>query len=73
MGFDILELPEIPRERDKLKAIIGQARYERRKSQLMRLSAGVIMCVAVLILLIGACSAPVPSLPSAVYLPAITR
>lgn len=72
MRFDILELTEIPRERDKLKAIIGSARYQQRKGRMIRLTAYVMIGMGVLVLLIGACSAP-PSPHPAVFLPLVLR
>jgi hypothetical protein len=72
MRFSILELTEIPRDREKLKAVIGTARYNHRRSKLIRLTAYVMLSVAVLILLFSACSAPA-MLPEAVYLPLVLR
>lgn len=75
MAFDILELPSIPRERDKLKAIIGAARYQRRRRRIMRYASYAILVLALLILSLNGCSRPRPASnahTSAVfYLPAI--
>jgi heme/copper-type cytochrome/quinol oxidase subunit 1 len=58
MAFDILELPSIPRERDKLKAIMGEARYKAKKSRFIRLLSYVIIAIGVVILSLGSCAAP---------------
>jgi hypothetical protein len=73
--LDLLELPEIPRDRNKLKAVIGRARYEARRSKLIRLTAYVMIGIVVLILLLNACFAHTPTtIPHmAVYLPIIIR
>ena len=70
MRFDILELTEIPREKDKLKAIIGTARYEQRKRQLIQIATYVILAIAIAMLALGACShgTPIPH-GHPIYLP----
>ena len=70
MRIDILELTEIPREKDKLKAIIGTARYEQRKRQIIQIASYVILFVAFAVLALGACSHSTP-LPHGhpIYLP----
>ena len=68
MGYDILELTEIPRERDKLRAIIGSARYEQRKARIIRFAAYAILVVAALVLVLGGCSHP-PTAHPVIYLP----
>lgn len=73
MAFDILELPHIPRERDKLKAIIGTARYQRRRSRMIRYISYGILALGVVILLLNACSRSVPLPHEALYLPLILR
>lgn len=75
MAYDILELPEIPRDRAKLKAIIGEARYRRRKSRIIQFISYGLIAVAVLILGLGSCSyAPAASTGvEAIYLPIISE
>lgn len=75
MRLDLLELPEIPREREKLKAVIGRARYEARRSKMIRLTAYAIIGIGVLILLLNACSSHTTSIipHMAVYLPIVIR
>lgn len=62
MGFnrrhDIIELPAVPRESKQLRAIIGEARYLRRKSNLMRFAAYNLAGWAVAILIMHGCAAP---------------
>lgn len=67
--MDIIELTQIPRERDKLKAIIGEARYRHRKQQLIRFATYAILVIGMVVLALGACShgAPVPQ--PTIYLP----
>jgi hypothetical protein len=75
MAHTILELPEIPRERDKLKAVIGQARYEMRKSRIIRYTSYAIIGLAVLLLLMNGCSGPAAS-PidlQTIHLPIVAR
>jgi len=48
---DVLELPSIPRERDKLRAIIGTARYQRRKSTVIRVMCTLLVVVSLLMLM----------------------
>lgn len=76
MAFDILELPQIPRERDKLKAIIGHARYQRRRSRMMRFASYAMIAIGFFVLLLNGCnhtSAASPLHQSAVYLPYVPR
>jgi len=73
--IDLLELPEIPREKEKLKAVMGRARYEARRGKMIRLTSYVIIGIGVLIVLLNACSMHAPStIPHmAVYLPLVIR
>lgn len=72
MGYDILELPEIPREREKLKSIIGQARYRQRKRKIIQTISLCACMLGVVILLLGSCSrAPAAKPHEAIYLPII--
>jgi hypothetical protein len=48
---DVLELPSIPRERDKLRAIIGAARYQRRRSTMIRIVSTILVVVSLLMLM----------------------
>lgn len=79
MAFDILELPQIPRERDKLKGIIGAARYQRQKSRMMRFASYGMIGLASLLLMLHGCStggsAPTsrPATEQALYLPIVQR
>lgn len=69
----IVELPEIPRDREKLRAIIGESRYRQLRSRIIRLTSYVIIGIGVLILSLGAFSGPpAPSYTEAIYLPIIT-
>ena len=49
-GHDILELPEIPREKVALRQIIGKARRETKKSRLIQWAALNLVFWAVIIL-----------------------
>lgn len=73
MRYTIVELAEIPRERQKLKAVLGTARYEMRKAKFVRITAYAIIAIAILILGFGACSVPPLSEPWTIYLPLIAR
>lgn len=73
MRFDILELKEIPRERDKLKATIGEARYHARRRRMMRVASYVMIAIATCLLAFSACATPAASPPPAVYLPLTLR
>ena len=75
MAFDILELPSIPRERDKLKAIMGEARYKAKKSRLVRLFSYAIIAIGVMILGFSSCAAPShhPEAAYHLYLPVTLR
>lgn len=74
--MQILELPEIPRERDKLRSIIGEARYNARKSRIIRYTSYGIILVGLMILLYS-CSAAQSSAavtqPITIYLPIIAE
>jgi hypothetical protein len=59
---DIIEVPSIPRDRAKLKAIIGTARHQKRRSNLMRLASYAMIAVALSLLMIR-------SLPTAARVP----
>lgn len=39
MRHDILDLPSIPRDAKQLRALVGQARYRKRRSNLTRFAA----------------------------------
>jgi hypothetical protein len=75
MRHTIIELAEIPRERDKLKAVIGQARYEMRKSKFFRLTSYAIIGIALGILALNGCSGPEVAAADmhAVFLPILVR
>ena len=75
MRYTIVELTEIPREKDKLKAVIGTARYEMRKAKFTRITAYVIIGIALLVLAFGACSVAPQQIaePWTIYLPLIAR
>lgn len=49
---DILELPQLPRERGVLQAVINEARHQRKKSRLVRWAAGNITVWALYILVV---------------------
>lgn len=69
--MDILELSEIPRERDKLRAVIGTARYERRKSRIIRfVSLGLVALGCIIVLF--SCSAPAKQREH-IYIPLVTE
>lgn len=75
MKYDILELPEIPRDKAKLKAVIGEARYRARKAAIIRTISLSMVAIAVLILALGSCSrAPAAPINQAtIYLPLVER
>lgn len=74
MAFDILELPEIPRDKAKLTSIVGSARYERRKSRIIRVISGVIIGLALVIMFMSAIpGSSAPSLNESLYLPTLMR
>lgn len=76
MPYTILELTEIPRERDRLRAIIGQARYQMRKSRMVRYTAYAIIAIAVMLLSLNACSRPhilIAPIAPTIYLPLVMR
>lgn len=77
MAYTILELTEIPREKDKLRAIIGGARYQQRKQKIIRYCAYAIMILAVMILALSACShqakPKAKANHSAIYIPLVMR
>lgn len=50
MRHDILEVAAIPRDKKQLAAIIGTARYERRRARVMQLAALVCVLVGCIIL-----------------------
>lgn len=72
MRLEVLELPEIPRERNKLKAVLGAARYGARRKKIIRLTSYVMIGIGVLILLLNACS-HAPTIPYMEYLPIVIR
>jgi hypothetical protein len=72
MRYTILELTEIPRERDRLKAVLGKARYEMRKSRIIRYTSYAIILLGIVILLMGA-SAHTPVAAHHIYIPLIVR
>lgn len=72
MRLEVLELPEIPRERNKLKAVLGTARYDARRKKIIRLTSYVIIGIGVLILLLNACS-HAPAVYHMAYLPIVIR
>jgi|WetSurMetagenome_2_1015567.scaffolds.fasta_scaffold597916_2 hypothetical protein len=71
--MEILELPSVPRDAGKLKAIIGQARAASRKRNLIRWAALNLCCWALFVVVTHA--APASPSPSGhlVYLPVISR
>jgi hypothetical protein len=59
--MDILELPAIPRDRDKLRAVIGQARAAKRQRNLTRWAALNTCCWGLFILMQRGGGAPPPA------------
>lgn len=51
---DVLEIPAIPRERDKFNAIIGAARFQKRKSNLIHFAVYNLLIWSVIILMMRA-------------------
>ncbi len=49
---DILELSTVPREKGKLAALIGRARYQKRKRTLMSTVSVLLIIIGVVILLV---------------------
>jgi hypothetical protein len=74
MAYDILEVASIPRERDKLRGLLGEARYHRRIARIQRVAALVIMVLAV-VLLFWSCSMSNPGMTvvETLYLPLVAR
>lgn len=77
---DMLELPQIPRDRGQLQALINEARAARRRGRLTRFAAGNCAAWALFVLFVWspmqAASAGVPPTPPAlavVYIPIANR
>lgn len=74
MRHDIVELPSVPRKRDELRAIIGTARYQRRKSNLIRWAAYNLIGWALILIVLRTWPQPVPSHQGthSLYIPVIS-
>ena len=74
MAYDILEIASIPREKDKLRGLLGEARYHRRIARIQRVATVVIMVIAA-VLLFWSCSVISPDLTvvETIYLPLVAR
>lgn len=53
MRHDILFLPSIPRQKDKLTAMLNEARHVRRKQQMIQYVTAAMVIAGILILIIG--------------------
>ena len=73
MAYDILEVASIPRERDKLRGLLGEARYHRRIARIQRVAALVIMVLAVVLLFWSCSSNPGMTVVETLYLPLVAR
>lgn len=73
MAYDILELASIPREKDKLRGLLGEARYHRRVARIQRVAALVIMMLAVVLLFWSCGLNPGMTIVETVYLPIVAR
>lgn len=49
---DILELSTVPREKGKLAALIGRARYQKRRQNLMNIGSALLIMTGLVILLL---------------------
>lgn len=56
MRHDILEIASVPRKQSELKALIGVARQNRRKSNLTRFAAANLVAWALIVLVLHGCA-----------------